>query len=127
MLTTKRTELEKFLIAFRLSWLLFSQNKERLDLLFLKESNSTSPLSVLDVAASIEPNIHANNLSYITMDFSEDDFKVIDEAVNYLLDRKIITDKINPRNSAYIDLSPLKTAFKGTNVSNIEYLVRIKD
>lgn len=82
-----------FLKAFKGAYQYYRDNTEQANNWFTEEAGLDITPEALAIAASVEPNLGDGE---IRLDFSEDDYRVIDEAVNFLVEQKIISDYINP-------------------------------
>ena len=105
MIEKRREELKRFLTGFYLSWWYYANNPQAMNQQFLKDSKLGFSENALNKAASIEPNLDARSLTDINMVFSEEDFKVVDLASTYLLQRGAIKKVIDVRQSRYLDTS----------------------
>jgi len=90
MLTKRREELDNFITAFKLSWRLFADQPDKMNRIFASESRLEASNSVLNAAASIEPNRQATDFDSIRLTFSPDDLEVIKSANHFLHERGII-------------------------------------
>lgn len=125
MLDSRHTELTSFLKAFKLSWGLFVKEGNKMDEIFLEESKLNAPLEALAIAASIEPNKNVKSVDEINLNLSEEDYNVIDQAVNYLYERKVLKQKIDPRSETYTDLSIVTNLTKDTSLSTLLKQVKV--
>ncbi len=108
MVEQRRSELEAFLRAFKLSWFYFAKNPERLNAWFAKESRLDVTSAMLDLAASIEPNRFADSLGALRLDLSDEDLGVISGAHAFLRQRKILKRDVDI--PSRIEFAPLGAA-----------------
>lgn len=125
MLETRRQELEAFLSAFVLSWHYFAQNPQAVNGLFSKESRLNVSDAVLDQAASIEPNRWVKSFDDLRLTFIDDDFSVLKDANDFLLERKIIKKRIDAK--AYMELDSLKTALGRPDLKDMIQKIQLKN
>ncbi len=118
----RKAVLERFLKAFRMSWYYFANNPQRVNQQFSKQSRLNVSDAVLDEAASIEPNRWATDPTKQRFIFSDGDFRILQEAQKYLLDRHIMSSPLNI--PAQLDLTIVEsfqeTPLKRDNLSEIE-------
>ena len=101
-------DLIKFLRGFLLAWYYYAQHGKEMNGLFAVESRLGAEDASLDAAAAIEPNRSATKISDIRLTFVPDDYKVMDKALRFLVDRKVVDEAGNYR--ASVDLMPLQAA-----------------
>lgn len=92
-----------FLQAFKGAYEYYRANTDQANQWFTAEAGLNITPGALSTAASVEPNLTGNE---IRLDFNDEDYKVMDEAVNFLFEQGIIKQKINLRDN--IDLEYLK-------------------
>lgn len=126
MLTKRRKELEKFLLAYQLSWYQFTKTPDTLNDLFAREARLDLPRGVLDKAASFEPNMKAKRIDDFRLAFTEDDFRLIDKAVRFLSEQGITNRKFDPRSPTYLELQPLTAVLASKNASDLLSQIRFK-
>lgn len=93
----------EFMIAFYGAYDYYRANTVQANKWFTEEAGLNITDSVLNKAASVEPNL---NGSEIRLGFIEEDYKIMEEAVEFLFVQNIIKQKINIRD--FIDLQYLK-------------------
>lgn len=98
----------KFLQAFYDSYDYYRNNIQEADEWFTKESNLSITPKALQLAASIEPNLHVESKKDIRLGFNDDDYKTLQEAADFIYDQSLVKAKINMKD--YIDLSYLQLA-----------------
>lgn len=92
----------EFMKAFYGAYEYYRANTAQANKWFTEEAGLNITDSVLNKAASVEPNL---NGSEIRLGFVEQDYKIMEEAVDFLFEQNIIKQKINIRD--FIDLQYL--------------------
>lgn len=92
----------EFMNAFYGAYEYYRTNTAQANKWFTEEAGLNITDSVLNKAASVEPNL---NGSEIRLGFVEQDYKIMEEAVDFLFEQNIIKQKINIRD--FIDLQYL--------------------
>jgi ABC-type nitrate/sulfonate/bicarbonate transport system substrate-binding protein len=105
MLEQRRTELERFLKAFKMSWVAFSNHPGVLNRLFSRESRLDVSDKVLDDAASIEPNRWVKTLDEMSFDFSEEDFETFEHSNRFLLAKGILNEPLDMTSAMDLDIT----------------------
>lgn len=108
----RKDDLKHFLQAFRTSWYYYANNPQIVNGLFSKQSRLNVSDSVLDEAASIEPNRWKTNPAEQGFLFEKVDLEVLEEAQKYLLDRNIL--KVPLKISAQIDTGIMQSLLKAS-------------
>ena len=93
----------EFMKAFYGAYEYYRANTAQANKWFTEEAGLNITDSVLNKAASVEPNL---NESEIRLGFVEQDYKIMEEAVDFLFEQNIIKQKINIRD--FIDLQYLR-------------------
>jgi ABC-type nitrate/sulfonate/bicarbonate transport system substrate-binding protein len=91
---------KNFLRAFRGAYEYYRDNVEQADAWFTEEAGLDITPEALAIAASVEPNLSGEE---IRLDFSEDDYIIMEEAVNFLVEQEIMPKYINPRDVINLD------------------------
>lgn len=86
-----------FLNAFVDAYDYYRLNTEQANEWFTEEANLDITSNALAIAASVEPNLKATSKDEIRITFIEDDYKVMQEAADFLFDRGILKTEINMR------------------------------
>ena len=94
---------EKFMDSFHEAYVYYSKNKDEANQWFIEESKLDIVPEALDIAASIEPNLNTKDISEIRIDFIEDDYRIMQEAADFLYDNDMISTEVNMRD--HIDTS----------------------
>lgn len=98
-----------FLKTYIMAFYVYAQNQEYANRLFKEKSKLNFALEVLDLAASVEPNLKARELSDISIRLSEQDITVIQSGADFIY-RQNLTDKKIDNINQYIDQQYLKKA-----------------
>jgi len=91
-----------FLRAFKGAYEYYRANTEQANQWFTAEAGLNITPKALSTAASVEPNLTGNE---IRLSFNDEDYRIMDGAVDFLFDQGIIKQKINLRDN--IDLQYL--------------------
>ena len=91
-----------FLKSFYSAYDYYRNNVEQANAWFSEEAGLDISQGALKKAASVEPNLNGGE---IRLGFIEEDYKIMEEAVDFLFEQNIIKQKINIRD--YIDLQYL--------------------
>ncbi len=84
---------EKFLKAFESSYAYYKNNQAQADDWFIKESKLQLSPKALQLSASLEPNLKKDN--EIRISFNDSDYKIMQEAANFLYSQKLINKQVN--------------------------------
>ena len=125
MLENRPTELKRFLRAFYLSWYQYAVNPEKMNELFLSDSNLDFTRKALEIAASVEPNRKARKLSEIRLTFAPEDFEIFDEASSFLVGKGVISDPLDISQSRYLDSRPLEEMLEQPGTAELAESIRI--
>jgi ABC-type nitrate/sulfonate/bicarbonate transport system substrate-binding protein len=123
MIEKRRPELESFLRAFALSWYHYAQSPRQVNQWFSVESRLNVGDDVLDKCASVEPNRWVKSLGDLRLTFNDADYKTLDDAMNFLVERGVVKAKFDYRK--LMDLNPLKTALSGPDLNKLYGQVQI--
>lgn len=96
----------KFLNAFRSAYDFYRTNVEQANRWFTEEASLDITPQALAIAASIEPNLEATDISGIRLDFTDDDYAIMQEASDFLFEQEYIEKKVIIKD--YINLSYLQ-------------------
>jgi ABC-type nitrate/sulfonate/bicarbonate transport system substrate-binding protein len=114
-----------FLKAYITAFYHYSQNQKQANLWFKKESKLDFDLEVLDLAASVEPNLKIKTLDEVDIGLSDEDIEVIQSGADFIYDQKL-TDKQIKDIRGYLDLSFLQKAENELRAENDNYLSNIR-
>lgn len=98
----------KFLRAFFNAYDYYRNNVEQANMWFTEEAKLDITPKALEIAASIEPNLEAESKEDIRIGFIEDDYKVMQEAADFLYEQDLVKTRVNMKD--HIDLSYLNKA-----------------
>ena len=92
----------EFLKSFKQAYEYYRSNKDQANSWFVSEAKLDITPKALDISASIEPNLE-NSENEIRIGFIEDDYRIMQEAADFIFDQGLIKTKINMKE--YIDMS----------------------
>jgi ABC-type nitrate/sulfonate/bicarbonate transport system substrate-binding protein len=95
----------KFLNSLRDVYDFYRNNKEKTDDWYLKEAKLNIVQRALDIATSIEPNINATSREEIYLNFTDEDYKIMQEAADFVYSQGEIKKQIQIKK--FIDISYL--------------------
>jgi ABC-type nitrate/sulfonate/bicarbonate transport system substrate-binding protein len=98
----------QFLKAFNGAYSYYKNNVEQADKWFIEESKLKLNSKPLEIASSVEPNLKAKSDEEIRIGFIDDDYKVMQEASDFLLEQGLIKEKVVMKD--FVDLQYLKKA-----------------
>src|SRR3989338_3862492 len=98
----------QFLKAFHATYDYYRNNKKIADDWFTAESKLTITSKSLEIAASLEPNLSVDSTSKIRIDFTDEDYNILQEAADFIYDQSLVKTKVIMRD--YINLSYLQNA-----------------
>jgi ABC-type nitrate/sulfonate/bicarbonate transport system substrate-binding protein len=94
---------ERFLEAFREAYLYYALHQSQANGWFVEASQLTFDSVVLDLAASVEPNILAQTLDDVRITLTAEDMTILLEAAQFLLDQELISKPVDV--SKYVDMT----------------------
>ena len=97
---------KNFLKAFNEAYDYYRLNVDQANQWFTEESNLDITLTALEIAADVEPNLKVSSKEEIRISFIEDDYKIMQEAADFLYDNGLMTNQIVMKN--HINLSYLE-------------------
>ena len=98
----------KFLKSFHAAYDYYRNNRSTADEWFTTESKLTITPKALEIAASIEPNLSVKSASEIRLEFTDDDYNILQEAADFIYDQSLVKTKVTMKD--HIDLSYLQKA-----------------
>jgi ABC-type nitrate/sulfonate/bicarbonate transport system substrate-binding protein len=125
MLTVRRDDLERFLLAFLLSWYQFAQHPDTMNAIFVEQVQLHISPEALEIAASVEPNRRAKAISDIQLTFDHGDFDTFDAASAFLVERGIIEHPVDMRADAHTDTGPLMAVLAEDRASQLAPRIRM--
>lgn len=99
---------ENFLKAFYEAYDYYRMHISQANSWFITDSKLNVSQSVLNVAASVEPNLSAKSKNDMRIGFSEDDFKRLQDAADFIYAQSLVKTQVKMQD--HIDLSYLKLA-----------------
>jgi sulfonate transport system substrate-binding protein len=96
---------KNFLNSLKESYDFYRLNVEQANLWFTQEANLDITANALKIASDIEPNLKANSKEEIRLDFTEEDYVIMQEAADFLFENNMLNRKIIMED--YINLSYL--------------------
>jgi sulfonate transport system substrate-binding protein len=94
---------KNFLNAFRKAYDYYRLNVEESNTWFTQEAKLDITPKALEIAADVEPNLKVNSKEEIRINFNEDDYKIMQEAADFLYDNGLMKTQITMKD--HIDLS----------------------
>lgn len=107
-ITKNPTAPKDFLTAYKSAYLFYRANINQANQWFTEESKLNITPKSLEIAAGIEPNLQVSSDEDVRLGFTEDDFKILQEAADFIYDQSLIKKRITMRN--HIDLTYLNAA-----------------
>lgn len=93
----------RFLKAFKEAYEFYRNNKEQANNWFTSGAKLSITPKALEISADIEPNL--KNDQEIRIGFNDDDYKIMQEAADFIFDQGMVKTRVNMRD--FIDLSYL--------------------
>ncbi len=94
-----------FLKSFKEAYDFYRTNTTQADQWFTAEAKLNITPRALQISADIEPNLKVSNAQDIRLGFTDDDYKIMQEAADFLYDNKMISKQVSMRD--HVDLSYL--------------------
>lgn len=108
----------RFLQAFTEAYLYYATHQEQANKWFKEASRLNFDTSVLDIAASVEPNVKAMNISDVRIMITEEDLKIMNEAASFIYDQGIIKNRVDIR--SHIDMIYANEASKALSAKTYD-------
>lgn len=86
---------EKFLLSMKDAYDFYRLDRTSADNWFIEESKLNVSLGALKISDSVEPNLLVNSKENIRLSFTPEDYKIMQEASDFLYDNKMITSMVN--------------------------------
>lgn len=99
-----------FLKSFKEAYDFYRNNKAQANQWFIADSKLNVSEDVLEVSASVEPNIRAIDKQAIRLDFTNDDYLTMQEAADFIYDQGLVKEKVEMKN--YVNLTYLNEALQ---------------
>ena len=93
----------QFMQAFAEAYYYYAAHQEQANSWFKDASQLDFDLSVLDIAASVEPNVMAQSINDIRITLTEEDLRVLDDAAAFILEQGLITSPVDMRSHVNMD------------------------
>jgi ABC-type nitrate/sulfonate/bicarbonate transport system substrate-binding protein len=103
-----RNESVEFLEAFQEAWVYYANNQTQVNNWFIKDSDLDFGQKALDIAASLEPNIKAQNIEGLQIDFTQEDYESMTSTLLFLQQKDVVP--VNFNINEHFDLSLIKQA-----------------
>ncbi len=97
-----------FLKSFYDAYDFYRTNVSQANAWFIADSKLNVSQEALGIAASVEPNLNVKSKKDIRLGFNNGDYKVLQDAANFIYDQSLIKTKVNMKD--HIDLSYLQLA-----------------
>lgn len=97
-----------FLKSFYDAYDFYRTNVSQANAWFIADSKLNVNQEALGIAASVEPNLNVKSKEAIRLGFNNDDYKVLQDAADFIYDQSLIKTKVNMKD--HIDLSYLQSA-----------------
>ncbi len=114
-----------FLKSYTMAFHYYATHQKDANIWFKNEAKLDFDTAVLDLAASVEPNLKATALQEVNINLSDSDMKAIQSGADFIYEQKL-TDKHIEDIKEYINLDFLKKAIQELVFENIDYLSKIK-
>lgn len=98
----------QFMQAFAEANYYYATHQEQANNWFKDASQLSFDVSVLDIAASVEPNVTATDITDIRITLTEADFAIMEEAADFILEQGLINSPVDMR--SHTDMSYAETA-----------------
>jgi sulfonate transport system substrate-binding protein len=95
-----------FLSAFHSSYDYYRTNVEQANLWFTEEASLDITSNALFIAADIEPNLKVESKDQIRLTFNEDDFRIMQEAADFIYDQKMIDKQVTMKDFVNLTYLP---------------------
>jgi len=103
----------------------YATHQKEANMWFKEETKLDFDSSVLDLAASVEPNLKATTLEEVDISLSDKDIQTIQFGADFIFEQKL-TDKYIKNIKEYINLGFLKRAIRELASGSSDYLSKIK-
>jgi len=115
----------RFLASFREAYLYYAMHKDEANKWFKKGSRLNFETEVLDIAASVEPNVNAKIINDVSIVLTEKDIAVIDEAARFIYEQNLIKKLVEIRryiNMRYAENVTSMLDAEGFDISRIKII-----
>ena len=98
----------EFLKAFYGAYDYYRNNITQANQWFIDEAKLNITPKALEIAAGVEPNLSVQNKEEIRIGFNEDDYKIMQEAADFIYEQKLVKKQVNMKE--HVDLKYLEQA-----------------
>lgn len=98
----------KFLKSFNGAYDYYRNNIDQANNWFISEAKLDITPKALEISSSVEPNIYAKTKDEIRIGFNDEDYKIMQDAADFIFEQKLVNAKINMKD--HIDLDYLAKA-----------------
>lgn len=114
-----------FLKSYITAFYYYATHQKEANLWFKQEARLDFDTAVLDLAASVEPNLKVTTLEEIDINLSDNDIRTIQSGADFIYEQGLTNKHIN-NIKEYINLDFLKEAVRELASGNTDYLSKIK-
>lgn len=114
-----------FLKSYITAFYYYATHQQEANMWFKEEAKLDFDTAVLDLAASVEPNLKATTLEEVNISLSDNDIQKIQSGADFIYEQKL-TDKHIKDVREYINLDFLKEAVREFASGGNDYLSKIK-
>ena len=107
--------IESFLRAFMKATLFYAQNQPTANRWFQEESRLSFDSRILDLCASVEPNVMADQIEDLQLILNDQDLDTLQNAADFLFEQKMVTRHVSMRE--HIDMTFAKRAIEHLTAS----------
>ncbi len=109
---------EQFMHAFTEAYYYYATHQTEANAWFQEASQLTFDPSVLDLAASVEPNVQAASIDEVRVTLNEADLQIMEEAADFILTQGLIQQAVDIR--AHVDMSHAAAAEAALNADSYD-------
>lgn len=115
---------ETFLKSYIIAYHYYAGHQQQANEWFREEARMKAGPEVLDLAASVEPNLKAKKLKDVNIGLSSRDISNIQSGADFIYDQKLTKEHVSVKD--HIDLGPLRRAEKAAANAGKDYAAGIK-
>jgi ABC-type nitrate/sulfonate/bicarbonate transport system substrate-binding protein len=115
---------ETFLKSYMTAYHYYAGHQQQANEWFRAEARMEAGPEVLDLAASVEPNLKAKTLKAVNIGLSARDIQNIQSGADFIYDQKLTKNHITVKK--HIDLGPLRRAEKALAAEGKDYPAKVK-
>lgn len=109
---------EQFMRAFTEAYYYYATHQDTANTWFQTASQLTFDPSVLDVAASVEPNVQATSPAEVRVTLNEADLQIMEEAAAFILEQGLIQQPVDMR--AHVDMRYAEAAMAALQAASYD-------